>query len=144
MRIIKNCRVLVKKNSQDCTGGGISAHYDTLTLLTDVPYTYTTFMGKQYYERPDEQAIEKYCTKKEIDPRTVLILCDKVNNPIYTPYVKPLDSVWGVRDGQKLTGPCAGGHYLLAEINDETGWKEMIWRIHDRYDTQEVWDALSR
>ena len=137
MRIIKNCRVLVRKNSQDCTGKGITFHNDLLTVIEDVPYVMIEHDGKEYYNHPDEKAVEAYCDGHGLDKKKVVLLCDKTNNPIYTPYLKPLDSVWGVRDGQKLTGPCHGGNYV------EIGHTQAV-RVHDRYDTQEVWDALSR
>lgn len=143
MRIIKNCSVLVKKNSQDCTGKNITFHHDYLTVITGVPYLMIEFDGKSYYDRPDEEQVRRFCEAKGLDTKTVLLLCDKRNNPIYTPYLKPLDAVWGVRNGEKLTGPCAGGNYVVIKDPDED-WKESVIRVHDRYDTQEVWDALSR
>lgn len=142
MKKITNCKVLRPADFPDCTGNGITAQNSSVTVLVDVPYLYTEFNGKQYYEKPDEKAIEKFCETKKIDKKTVLILCDKTNNPIYSPFLKPLDSVWGVRNGEKLVGPCAGGNYVAVEQNDE-GWKEKIFRVHDRYDTERNWEGLS-
>lgn len=137
MKHTPNCRVYRPAGFPDCTGGGITAKHDTLTVITEVPYLMTEFDGRQYFDRPDEKAVMEYAGAKGLDPKRVLILCDRFNNPIYTPYLKPLDAVWGVRDGQKLTGPCAGGNYV------ETG-RDILVRVHDRYDTQEDWDGLSR
>ena len=137
MKHTPNCRVYRPAGFPDCTGNGITAKYDTLTVVTDVPYLMTEFDGKKYLDRPDEEAVMEYAGAKGLDPRRVLILCDRFENPIYTPYLKPLDAVWGVRGGQKLTGPCAGGNYV------ETG-RDILVRVHDRYDTQEDWDGLSK
>lgn len=142
MRHIQNCKVFVRKGGQDCTGKGITYRYDDVTVIVNVPYKYTEWQGKQYYDQPDEVAVRQYCHKKGLDEQRVLLLCDKRNNPIYSPYLKPLDAVWGVRRTEKLTGPCAGGNYVLVRDPDEQ-WKETMYRVHDRYDTQKVWDGLS-
>lgn len=141
MRHIRSCRVLRPAGMQDCTGHGITARFTVLDVILDVPYLMTEFDGKEYFDRPDEKAVEEYARKSGLDPRTVVLLCDKRNNPIYSPYLKPLDSVYGVRDGRKLTGPCAGGNYVACR---EPGENEKVIRVHDRYDTQEAWDGLSR
>lgn len=140
---INNCKVLRPADTQDCTGNGITARNSRVIVLADVPYKMTVFDDKTYYDRPDEVAVRQYCHKKKIDESKVLILCDKVNNPIYTPYLKPLDAIWGIRDGEKLVGPCAGGNYVCVEQQGSDGWKETIYRVHDRYDTQKNWDGLS-
>lgn len=124
----------------DCTGGGITAKHDILTVITDAPYLTTTFDGKEYPARPDEDAVMEYVKDKGLNPEKTLILCDRFSNPIYTPYLKPLNSAWGMRDGQRLTGPCAGGNYV--EVDALPG--RPLIRVHDRYDTQENWDGLSR
>lgn len=141
MQHFDSCEVL-RPAGPDCTGGGITARHDRVTVITDVPYKTTTWQNTTYYDRPDEVAVRQYCHKKKLDENKVLILCDKTNNPIYTPYLKPLDAIWGVRGGQKLVGPCAGGNYVV--IRNKSYSDEGIYRVHDRYDTEEAWDALSR
>ena len=140
MRHTKNCMVLRPADFPDCTGRGITARHTRLTVITDVPYLTTDIDGKEYFDRPDETAVEEYVRKEGLEPRKVVILCDKTNNPIYTPFLKPLDSVYGIRDGERLTGPCSGGNYVA--FKDESG-RERVIRVHDRYDTQEAWDGLS-
>lgn len=147
MQRIKFCPVYVQKNSQDCTGKGITYHYDHLDVLIDVPYKMLIENGKEYYDRPDEKKIRAWCVTHGVNPREVLILCDKRNNPIYTPYLKPLDTEWGVRNGERLVGPAMGGNYVLVSIHGEGPWggsTETVYRVHDRYDTQQDWDGLSR
>ena len=136
MRHTTDNRVYRPAGFPDCTGGGITSIHDTLTVITSVPYLMTEFDGKSYYDRPDEKAVEEYVRKKGLDPNKVLILCDKTNNPIYTPYLKPLDSAYG----KGLVGPCAGGNYVEFRRNGKTE----IVRVHDRYDTEEAWDGLSK
>lgn len=140
---IRNCKVLRPADFPDCTGGGITARNTHVEVLIDVPYKKTCVNSTIYYDRPDEAAIREYCHTKNIDESKVLILCDKFNNSIYTPYLKPLDAVWGERNGQKLVGPCAGGNYVSVEQNEPGGWKEDVYRVHDRYDTETAWAALS-
>lgn len=142
MREIKNCTVL-RRAGQDCTGGGITARYENVTVIVDVPYLMTEWRGNQYFDRPDEKAVRRHCQENGIDEKEVLILCDKQNNPVYTPYLKPLDAVWGVRNGEKLVGPCAGGNYVIVHGKSYSD-DSVICRVHDRYDTEEAWDALSR
>ena len=142
MRHIKFCRVLRPAGMQDCTGHGITARHTHLTVIVGVPYLMTEFQGKEYFDHPDEKAVEAYVRKEGLNPREVVILCDKTNNPIYTPYLKPLDSQYGLDgDGNRLTGPCAGGNYVAFREGDSD---ERVIRVHDRYDTQENWDGLSR
>lgn len=144
MKHIENCKILVPKNFPDCTGQGVSFRHDRVTVILDAPYIYTEHLGHRYYDRPDEVAVRKYCHKKKLDESKVLILCDKFDNPVYSPYCKPLDAIWGVKDGEKLVGPCAGGNYVLVDIENADGCREeRIFRIHDRYDTQKNWDGLS-
>lgn len=140
MRHIKHCRVLRPAGMRDCTGNGITARHTRLTVITDIPYRMTEYQGKNYFDRPDEAAVEAYVRREGLDPDTVVILCDKTNNPIYTPYLKPLDSVYGSGPSGRLTGPCAGGNYVAFSEGDAP---ERVIRVHDRYDTQEAWDGLS-
>ena len=141
MKHTDNCMVLRPADFPDCTGRGITARFARLTVITDVPYLTMEIDGKEYFDRPDEAAVEEYVRKEGLEPRKVVILCDKVNNPIYTPYLKPLDSIYGVRDGKRLMGPCSGGNYVA--FKEGTG-DESVVRVHDRYDTPEDWDGLSR
>ena len=135
MKHILSCSVFREADFPDCTNKGITAQYGRVIVITDVPYKTTEFNGETYFDCPDEQAVQEYVHRQGLDPKTVLILCDKTNNPIYTPYLKPLDSVWGVG----LVGPCFGGNYVRLSYNEHT-----LIRVHDRYDTEEDWDGLSR
>lgn len=140
MKFIKYCEVYRAAGKRDCTGNGITAQNTSVTVITDVPYKMTTFDGKEYYDRPDEDAVEAFAEKNNLDKSRIVLLCDKTNNPIYTPYLKPLDSVWGVNHhGEKLVGPCFGGNYVCVDTHEHK-----LVRVHDRYDTQEAWDGLSR
>ena len=139
MRHIDNCTVLRPAGYPDCTGNGITARNDSVTVILDVPYLTIEDYGKTYYDRPDEKAILDYVKRQSLDPSRVVILCDKLNNTVYTPHLKPLDSVYGTRGGEKLTGPCSGGNYVAFR---EEGAERVI-RVHDRYDTQKDWDGLS-
>lgn len=143
MKHQKYCPVLRRADGVDCTGNGITARHAAVTVITGVPYIMTKGLdGREYYDRPDEKAVERYADDKALPRHEVLMLCDKTNNPIYTPYLKTLDSVYGVAsDGEKLVGPCAGGNYV--RFDDGNG-REVVMRVHDRYDTQEAWDALSK
>jgi len=138
------CTVLRPADFQDCTGYGITARFPRLTIITDVPYTMHEFDGHQYYDRPNEKAVMDYVKTKGLDPKKVLILCDKRNNPVYTPYAKPLDEVYAVDgQGRKLMGPCNGGNYIIYVTENENEYEKAV-RVHDRYDTLEAWDGLSR
>lgn len=143
MEFIPNCIVYRAAEQQDCTNGGITARLARVNVITDVPYKFTEWNGKRYYDRPDEVAVRQFCHKKKIDERTVLLLCDKTNNPIYTPYLKPLDAVWKDINVGKETirriGPMAGGNYVLIDQKHET-----LIRVHDRYETQQEYDTLSK
>jgi len=140
MRTINFCTVLRPADGKDCTGGGITAKNSMVSVVIDVPYNTMEHDGQTYYGKPDEALIEEYVRKNSLDPKKVVFLCDKTNNPIYTPYLKPLDSVWGkAPDGTKLVGPCAGGNYVKYHDGGEK-----IIRVHDRYDTEKAWDWLSR
>jgi hypothetical protein len=142
MRHLTNCTVLRPAGFPDCTGGGITARHAGVTVITDVPYLMTEFNGHRYFDRPDEKAVLDYVRENGLDPQKVVILCDRQDNPVYTPFLKPLDSVYGLDgDGNRLTGPCAGGNYVRFRDGNDN---ERVVRVHDRYDTQEAWDALSR
>lgn len=142
MRHQKCCTVLRPAGFPDCTGNGITARNDTVTVVTDIPYLTMESSGRTYYDRPDENAVMDYVRKNGLDPKKTVILCDKQNNPIYTPYLKPLDSVYGVDSaGRRLTGPCSGGNYVRFKDSSDN---EQVMRVHDRYDTQKAWDGLSK
>ena len=121
----------------DCTVNGITARFVMLNVIYDVPYLMTEFDGKEYFDRPDEEKVLEYIKKNNLDPERCVLLCDKRNNPIYTPYLKPLDSVYK-KEG--YMGPCSGGNYVEFKHDTQT---ELI-RVHDRYDTESNWDGLSR
>lgn len=141
MRHQKCCTVLRPAGFPDCTGNGITARNDTVTVVTDVPYLMMESSGRTYYDHPDENAVMDYVRKNGLDPKKTVILCDKRNNPIYTPYLKPLDSIYGVDSaGKRLTGPCSGGNYVRFKDGSDN---EQVMRVHDRYDTQKAWDGLS-
>lgn len=120
--------------STDCTNGGVTAHNDTVTVITDVPYRYTEFDGKAYPDRPNEERVMDYVRTYGLDPWKTLILCDRQSNPIYTPYLKPLDAVYKKAG---CVGPMFGGNYVeLPHMN--------AIRVHDRYETQAENETLSR
>lgn len=125
-------------HGEDCTNGGITSRYENLIVITDVPYKKIVHDGNKYFDRPDEDAVMAYVKEKKLDPKRVLILCDKFNNDAYTPYLKPLDAIYRTnKDGRPRLGPMAGGNYVL------NVYDRMI-RVHDRYETQEEYDTLSK
>lgn len=145
MKTIKFCSVLKPSGFPDCTANGITAQFDSLHVIVDVPYLMMKgFYDEYYFDKPDEKAVERYVEENGLDPKMVLIYCDKLNNPIYTPFLKPLDSVYGSREigGRtvRLLGPMAGGNYVVFKDEEH---KEHVVRVHDRYETQEAYDALS-
>lgn len=120
-------------NGTDCTNGGVTAHHTTVTVITDVPYLMTEFDGKTYPDRPDEDRVIAYVRARGLDANKVLILCDRQSNPIYNPYLKPLDAVYK-KEGS--VGPMFGGNYVeLPHMN--------AVRVHDRYETQSENETLS-
>lgn len=127
------CFVYRRAGGTDCTNGGVTASHDTVTVITDVPYRYTEFDGKAYPDRPDEDRVIAYIRARGLDANRVLILCDRQSNPIYTPYLKPLDAVYK-KEGS--VGPMFGGNYVeLPHMN--------AIRVHDRYETQSENETLS-
>ena len=114
----------------DCTNRGLTSVHDTVTVITDVPYLTVRDGGKTYFDKPDENKVLEYCRENNLDHSRTLILCDKRNNPVYTPYLKPLDAVYACRGGKKMLGPMDGGNRVRVrmENGDET------IRVHDRYE----------
>lgn len=144
MEHINMCPVLRPAHGRDCTNNGLSSRLDYVTVVKDVPYIMTHWNGNTYYERPDEVAVRKYCHKKKINEATVLILCDKTNNPTYTPYLKPIEDVWNPKGKNHKLGPMMGGNYVIVREGNEYYTNEKVVRVHDRYETQEENDTLSR
>ena len=144
MEHINMCPVLRPANGVDCTNGGLTSRLPYVTVITDVPYITTNWENKTYYERPDEVAVRKYCHKKKINEASVLILCDKTNNPIYTPYLKPIDDVYNPKGKNHKVGPMMGGNYVIVRTGNTQYTTENVYRVHDRYETQEENDTLSR
>ncbi len=146
MQHIDNCTILQPRHA-DCTNRGLSSMGTVVTVITDVPYKYTEWQGKRYYDRPDETAVRKYCHKKKLDEKRVLILCDKQNNNIYGPTLKPLDAIWKKdANGEERLGPMYGGNWAIVRGYDENGYRhsERAYPIHDRYETEAEYDTLSR
>ena len=134
MNHIPTCYVYRRADGTDCTNGGVTARLATVTIITDVPYRYTGFDGKKYPERHHEDRVMAYVRSRGLDANKVLILCDRQSNPIYTPYLKPLDAVYK-KEG--FVGPMFGGNYVeLPHMN--------AIRVHDRYETQFENETLSR
>ncbi len=133
MKHISTCYVYHRAGGMDCTNGGLTARHKTVTVITDVPYLMTEFDGKTYPDRPDEDRVIAYVRARGLDANKILILCDRQSNPIYTPYLKPLNAVYK-KEGS--VGPMFGGNYVeLPHMN--------AVRVHDRYETQSENETLS-
>jgi hypothetical protein len=130
--------VMRRFGSTDCTNGGISSHFNTLLLF------------------PAETQIA------EIDPRqrpcAVRINVRIIGGPVYS--IEPVD-----RRHQLAVGPMMGGNYAatsdsrfasearrvaVAELI-KNGWPDPrpdrfygAMAVHDRFETQAQYDALSR
>lgn len=138
MKHKNNCHVYRDANRVDCTNGGVTFIFDAVIVVTGVPYRTIEHDGKTYLDRPDEDAVMRYVKEQGLDEKKVLLLCDRFDNPVYTPYLKPLDAVYGkAPDGERLAGPMYGGNFV--EIDYTTAV-----RVHDRYETQYECDTLSR
>ena len=134
MKHINFCHVYRRGHGEnDSTNNGITSRLDIVTVITDVPFKMKTAFGKEYLDGPDEAAVEEYVRRRGLDPAKVLLLCDKTDNPIYTPYLKPLDSVF---KGKGRLGPMFGGNYVGIDYHT-------LVRVHDRYETQEEYNMLS-
>jgi hypothetical protein len=106
----------------DCTNGGISAAHTTLWLI-DLPDQCAAFTR----EVPDG-APTVYLTQTARD------------YPVLAA---------GPPSGGRIVGPMAGGNYAIAQYGDDAkAWKALglsgAIPVHDRYETQAQYDALSR
>ena len=143
MRHISTSTVLRNANG-DFTNCGLSFFHANPVIVLDIPHMKVICAdGTVYYGEPDQVAIRQYCHKNKLPEKQVLILDTRPNNDIYPPILRPLDALWKAHDGQMRIGPMAGGNYLHYK-DHEKNWDEFVYAIHDRYETDQEYDTLSK
>ncbi len=135
---------VLRNASGDFTNNGISARFNSITLILDVPRKKTIMdNGTTLFGEIDQISIRKYCLENILNEHAVLFLDTRPYNDIYPPICRPLDAVYNPEGPDKKVGPMFGGNYL--EYRDhKKNWETFVYAIHDRYETQEEYDTLSR
>lgn len=127
---MKHCFVSILRNaSGDCTNHGLSSRIKYAYLFSDCT----------------EQEALAYCKEKGWNPNEVLIM-----NPCRYPAGREYLSCHPLVKKEGLIGPMFGGNYVTSCGSDPnypkfTGLEVSVpIPIHDRYETQEQYDILSR
>lgn len=134
---------VLRNATGDYSNSGFSSVRAQPILVLDVPYKKVDFDGTSYFGEPDQDDIRQYCHEKNLNERNVLFLDERPNNDIYPPVCRPLDEVFNPNRPGKKVGPMAGGNYLKYR-DPEKKWETFVYAIHDRYESQEEYDTLSR
>ncbi len=126
---MKHCFVTILRSAgNDCSNHGLSSRITHTTLFSDCN---------------EEEAIA-YCKERGWDPNDVLIMACRYFEGREYLYCHPLIGKRG------LIGPMMGGNYVTTYGSDPsypkfTGFEVNVpIPIHDRFETQEEYDILSR
>ena len=120
--------VLCERNRNcDCTNGGVTSKRDRFTLFWDC-------------EKKDAQ---KYCTENNIDVDSALWLNPRIIWEEYHPFCEPL-----VKPAGKIGGMFGGNFVYTSDsrfpsLYGERNCAHFPIPVHDRFETQEEYDALS-
>ena len=122
-----SCNVY-KWNLGDCTNGGISGRYNDLYLCRD-------------YVTPED--VIEYCKEKGEDPERFVIT---ERRHLFGKEYLNIRQVCHRTVNNRVLGGMSGGNFLYS---CDSRWKEITGcdyplSIHDRYESQEEYDILSR